>query len=167
MSGPLISGQAAVTITLGGQQYQLRRATVAVIHAAEAEVLTTRTNPLAEAAKVAASLPAEQAKLVWELAFDRLANAKPVTVEELTAWLESVPGVSWFIWYMIQDDPQAPSRQEVARLVTQLDLGELQALAASVMASLGTNDLKNSSGRRANQAQPATPPVAGEAATAP
>lgn len=143
MTGAAIGGQAAVTLTLAGKEYRLRRATVAVIHEAEAEIISRRPDPLARAAEIAAKLPEKQAEIVWKMAFDQAALHKPVTTEELTTWLNSIDGASWFIWFMLQGGPSAPSQDEVRQAISSMDMPELEELAAKVQLALGMGDIKN------------------------
>lgn len=138
-----VSG-ADTSIELNGVKYQTSRLTYKHIAEASQYVLDKRPNLVSEVAAAYANIPEEHRKDFLEAAMTAMEQRKPVTKDELQAFMVSMQGQHFVLWQMLRDkNPKFTSPESVYEEFKELDLEEL---ARKINSAAGLDDLKNSDG---------------------
>jgi len=153
------AGVSFETLTVAGKTYKLRPLEVGTAYAEmEAHVFSLRGDPLAAAGEAVAKLPANLHGVIWDAAFKAVMNNRTVSLEEISAFENSVRGRAWKLWKCVEKDhPEIDTLDKALELLTQIGPERALEVDLKLKVASGEADLGKSFGRTGEAETEAAP----------
>lgn len=141
------AGKQTETLKIGEKIYTLRPLTFGIYAEFEDWIVSEKIDPIEALAARIDKVPPQHQAAAWEAAINAAQRNKTITTTEMAAAENSLRGVAWKLWKVLEKDhPEVRGVDDALKLVAKMGEDRVPELVAKMQVASGELDLKNSDG---------------------